>query len=158
MLEFPIHALGPPTRAHRLAQAPLKRLLVVEDDPYFQQIIARVFRRIAPEAHVRICESHDSARTELFRARWSQKPYDMVVVDHFLPDGYGADLWKVCSRIPGLEQRVILISGMARKELFRWCGLESEAAKPVFVSKEATPGQIARKLYEAAWNMGAVAA
>src|SRR5579859_8124772 len=75
------------------------RILVVDDDEALRRAIVRVVRR---EFFVVDVESMTAAVRELERA-----PYDVVITDHKMPSGSGADLLAVVRRRWPFVRRIL---------------------------------------------------
>ena len=132
----------------------IRRLLVIEDDPSYQILIARYFQSLFPGIVIRICSTHDEARTELFRMSGDGRPYfDLVIADHFLPDGYGYDMWQTSQLDPEISGRFVLISGMTVDEFSTLCGIRPWDPMPRYVSKLGSPAQFATRFRDLLQSM-----
>jgi CheY-like chemotaxis protein len=125
-----------------LSRPHLKRILLVEDDPFWQTLISRSllssdtsdnniefrFVRSAKQAEAEIFE-HDSA-------------FDLIIADQFLYGGStGLDLWRKC-QISQSEIPFVLLSGLSKGEFSKLVKHDSEP--PLFLEKSADISKLRR--------------
>ncbi|MCF7853914.1 MAG: response regulator [Candidatus Pacebacteria bacterium] len=85
-------------------------VLVVDDEPSVREMTNKILHRMGLKT-----TSADSLQNAL--AALNREDYDLVLVDVYMPDGRGTDLWKYVSRHqPELVERVIFITGDPRIE------------------------------------------
>jgi len=86
-----------------------KSILIVDDDPNDQQLVARLFKR-----SFAFCPTYASSLTEA-RKKLQQQQFDIVVLDGFLPDildgGYGYQLIPDVQKMQSIRCVVLMISG-----------------------------------------------
>jgi response regulator of citrate/malate metabolism len=68
-----------------------KQVLIIEDDELVSRTLRFRIKQFFPGAEVDLISSIQLARTHLIN---SVKKYDLVLVDHYLPDGLGLDFLK----------------------------------------------------------------
>jgi two-component system response regulator HydG len=83
----------------------LTRILLVDDDPYTQQLFAGLLRR--DDVELRVASNVTEARRE-----FGATDFNLVVLDQRLPDGRGLDLFKEM-RAQRPQQVAILVTGYA---------------------------------------------
>jgi two-component system cell cycle sensor histidine kinase/response regulator CckA len=109
------------------------RVLIVDDAPEYNLLVSRRFRSLDSRFEVRSAESLEEAGAAL-----KQKPADVVIVDHQLPDGSGLDLVAQIRRA-GIHTACVVISGDVDDELI--ASAFSYGADDVF-SKEDTTSRV----------------
>lgn len=83
------------------------RVLVLDDDPLWRRIIGHTLaKQDAYELEVVEASTVEAAVKAIDRG-----PFDLVLVDYELPDGYGLDLLDRCDR--NRMKRMVLITGFA---------------------------------------------
>jgi DNA-binding response OmpR family regulator len=77
--------------------SPQKRILCVDDDPDTCELLQIIFTSYQFKAVRTICDGWKSARTE---------PFDLYILDNWLPDGSGVDL---CRQIRTIDPSVPIV-------------------------------------------------
>jgi len=89
----------------RLAPAPRKTILVVDDEPDVAELLAEAL--VLDGHHVDMANSGAAAL-----ARLAEQSYDLVFSDMRMPEMGGVELYEqVARRRPGVERRIIFITG-----------------------------------------------
>ena len=88
-------------------------ILYVEDDALDVDLTLRELGRSAPQHHVESAGSLNEARALLNRDQ--EKPYDLVMVDLNLPDGFGVELLSEI-RAKGYPTAVVMVTGQGDQE------------------------------------------
>jgi CheY-like chemotaxis protein len=107
-----------------------KKILLVEDDPYWQLMIGASLRFIDKDLSLRCVRSAKHAEQALYAGKGS---YDLIIADHFLNGAAtGLDLWKRFqlqhSNIP-----FVMVSGLPEDEYLDLVAHESDY--PPFLEK-----------------------
>ncbi len=105
------------------------RCLVIEDDPLDQKIMVRLLLSAGPAVEVEIADSISRARERLISGA-----YDLLLVDHHLPDGFGADFLTECAASGLLRwSRVYLFTVMPEHAAMQ---LRAPGCKTLLLDKE----------------------
>ncbi len=106
-----------------------RKILVVEDDPEWQNLIGTAIRKFDNSAHVKYAFSAHGAQYLL-----GQNPhYDLIIADHFLRGNTtGLDLWKECQK-KYHNTPFMMMSGMTEREFLSL--IKKENSYPLYMSK-----------------------
>jgi CheY-like chemotaxis protein len=83
------------------------RVMVLDDDPLWRRIIVHTLAK----QDVHAIEIVEVSTVEAAVTAIDREPFDLVLLDYELPDGYGLDLLDRCDR--NRMQRMVLITGFA---------------------------------------------
>lgn len=113
----------------------IRKVLVLDDDPAYQGVFEKLFDslNLSEKVVIDVCNRIDQAVSQLDHAENTHQPYDVVIVDHFLPDGTGYDLWKSrCNKSTGTI--FIVVSGSGENDYLSNVSKNKDSIS--YVSKE----------------------
>ena len=131
--------LGPPgvgdrSGGERRSEAPVGRILVVDDDPTVVEVVARYLRREGHEVHAATDGAAALATADALRP-------DLVVLDLLLP---GIDGWAVFRRLRDRSPVPVVVLTSQAGEHQRVAGLDLGADD--YVTKPFSPGELAARV------------
>ena len=91
------------------------KLLIIDDDPDFTELLGHYLKQIENAASVSVCQSYEEAAQFL---QTVQTPFDFLFLDHHLPGDDGADLLARLKENPALENAyAVMLTGDDRDQL-----------------------------------------
>jgi PAS domain S-box-containing protein len=110
-----------------------KRILVVDDNPTSRRIVLGVLA--AAGADVRQCDSADAAIAAMMKAATSGAPYDVAIIDGYMPGTDGFELAELVRRNPNLVRtRLMMLTSAGQRgdgTRARDAGISAYLTKPV---------------------------
>jgi CheY-like chemotaxis protein len=121
------------------------KVLIVEDEPFWQLLIERALKKIDDRIVVKFTENANQALQELEKSA----DFDFIIADHLLSGSLtGLDLWDTLAEKKS-EIPYILISGINKDNFFdRLMPYRTEMV-PQFIEKPVSIRELSKKLNEA---------
>jgi PAS domain S-box-containing protein len=110
-----------------------KRILVVDDNPTSRRIVFGVLA--SARADVRQCDNADSALAAMLKAATSGAPYDVAIIDGYMPGTDGFEMAELVRRDPNLVRtRLMMLTSAGQRGdgiRARDAGISAYLTKPV---------------------------
>ncbi len=120
-------------RESRYGSIENKRVLVVDDNPTSRRIVLSVLTSAG--ADVRQCDTADAALAAMRKANTAGSPYDVAIIDGYLPGGDGFEMAELVQQDPGLAlTRLMMLTSAGHRgdgTRARDVGLSAYLTKPV---------------------------
>lgn len=100
-----------------------KRVLLIEDDPYWQQIVGRTMKTIDKNISLRCVRSVNHAEQVLYN---NNNNFNLIIADHYLDgDATGLDLWRKFKKSNN-DIPFLMISGLNNEDFLDLLSNDSE--------------------------------